>query len=107
MRHASNYIITGAGRAGSTQHLKDLRAGTKKDLPGGTSQENNVPPGTIEINIAGILKEAKKIGIKHYFINDESVQVSQQVPQSTAYLKGLKGLGGKCNLMHPLLTTIP
>jgi sugar phosphate isomerase/epimerase len=72
-------------------HLKDLRTGTKKDLTGGTSQENDVPLGTGEIDIPGILKEAKKIGIKHYFIEDESAHVSEQVPQSIAYLKGLKG----------------
>jgi sugar phosphate isomerase/epimerase len=70
-------------------HLKDLRKGTPKDLTGGTSQENDVPLGTGEINIPAILKEAKKIGITHYFIEDESSHVSTQVPQSIAYLKSL------------------
>ncbi len=72
-------------------HLKDLRKGTKKDLTGGTSQDNDVPLGTGEIDIPNILKEAKKIGIKHYFIEDESAHVITQVPQSIAYLKGLRG----------------
>lgn len=71
-------------------HLKDLRKGVKKDLTGGTSQENDVPLGTGEIDIPGIIKEAKKIGIKHYFIEDESSHVNTQVPQSIAYLKSLK-----------------
>jgi sugar phosphate isomerase/epimerase len=71
-------------------HLKDLRKGTKKDLTGGTSQENDMPLGTGEIDIPGILKEAKIIGIKHYFIEDESAHVSTQVPQSIAYLKSLR-----------------
>ena len=71
-------------------HLKDLRKGTKKDLTGGTSQENDVVLGTGEIDIPAILKEAKKIGIKHYFIEDESAHVIEQVPQSILYLKSLK-----------------
>lgn len=71
-------------------HLKDLRKGTKKDLSGGTSQKNDVALGTGEINIPAILKEAKKVGIKHYFIEDESNHPTQQVPESITYLKSLK-----------------
>jgi sugar phosphate isomerase/epimerase len=71
-------------------HMKDLRKGVKKDLTGGTSTENDVALGTGEIDIPGILKEAKKLGIQHYFIEDESSHVNTQVPQSIAYLKSLK-----------------
>lgn len=71
-------------------HLKDLRKGVKKDLTGNTSQENDVPLGTGELDIPGILKQAKKVGIKHYFIEDESSHVNTQVPQSITYLKSLK-----------------
>jgi len=71
-------------------HIKDLKKGTKKDLTGLTSPENDVPVGTGELNIPAILKAAKKIGIKHYFIEDESSNVIEQVPQSILYLKSLK-----------------
>ncbi|MEO8415651.1 MAG: sugar phosphate isomerase/epimerase [Ginsengibacter sp.] len=71
-------------------HLKDMRKGTIKDLTGGTSVDNDVSLGTGEIDIPGILKEAKKAGIKHYFIEDESNYVNEHVPQSIAYLKSLK-----------------
>jgi sugar phosphate isomerase/epimerase len=71
-------------------HLKDLRKGTPKDLTGLTSVENDVPLGTGELNIPAILKEAKRVGIKHYFIEDESSNVHRQVPQSISYLKSLK-----------------
>lgn len=71
-------------------HLKDLRKGTKRDLTGGTAEENDVPLGTGELNIPEILKAAKKAGIKHYFIEDESPSVIQQIPQSVKYLKSLK-----------------
>jgi sugar phosphate isomerase/epimerase len=70
-------------------HLKDMRKGAKKDLTGLTGPENDVPLGTGEIDIPAILKEANKIGIKHFFIEDESNFVNAQVPQSIAYLKSL------------------
>jgi sugar phosphate isomerase/epimerase len=70
-------------------HLKDMRKGTKKDLTGLTGPENDVPLGTGEIDIPAILKEANKIGIKHFFIEDESNYVNTQVPLSVAYLKSL------------------
>ena len=71
-------------------HMKDLRKGTPKDLTGGTDTNNDVTLGTGEIDIPGIVREANKIGIKHFFIEDESNRVTQQVPQSIAYLKSLK-----------------
>lgn len=78
------------GNRWKLMHLKDLKKGVTKDLTGGTSQENDVVLGTGEIDIRGILKQAKKIGIKHYFIEDESAHVIQQVPLGIAYLKSLK-----------------
>ena len=70
-------------------HLKDMKPGIPKDLTGGTNVEYNVPLGTGEVDIEGIIREANKIGIKHFFIEDESSQVLSQVPQSIAYLKSL------------------
>lgn len=71
-------------------HLKDLKKGVKKDLTGGTSTDNDVALGTGEIDIPGIIKQANKIGIKHFFIEDESNRIHHQVPQSIAYLKSLR-----------------
>lgn len=70
-------------------HLKDLKKGVKGDLTGGTPLENDVTLGTGQIDVAGVIKEAKKLGIKHYFIEDESPIWYQQVPKSIAYLKSL------------------
>ncbi|HEV8286413.1 MAG TPA: sugar phosphate isomerase/epimerase [Chitinophagaceae bacterium] len=78
------------GNRWKLMHLKDMRKGTKKDLTGLTSTENDVALGTGEIDIVSILKQAKKVGIKHYFIEDESNNIITQVPQSIAYLKSLK-----------------
>ncbi len=71
-------------------HLKDMRKDTKKDLTGLTGPENDVPLGTGQVDIPNILREAKKIGIAHFFIEDESNYVIEQVPQSINYLKSLK-----------------
>ena len=71
-------------------HIKDMRKGTKKDLTGLTSVDNDVTLGTGELDLPAIFKEAKKVGIKHYFIEDESSSYATQVPQSIAYLKSLK-----------------
>lgn len=78
------------GKRWKLMHVKDMRKGTKKDLTGGTSVENDVALGTGELDLPAIFKEAKKVGIKHYFIEDESSSITTQVPQSIIYLKSLK-----------------
>lgn len=78
------------GNRWKLMHLKDMKKDTKKDLTGLTGPENDVPLGTGQVDIPNILKEAKKIGIAHYFIEDESNYVNEQVPQSIKYLKNLK-----------------
>lgn len=71
-------------------HLKDRKPGTEGNQNGTADDITNVVLGQGDVNIAGVMKEAKKIGIKHYFIEDESPNVVEQVPQSLAYLKQLK-----------------
>lgn len=70
-------------------HLKDMKAGIAKDLTGGTNVEFNVPLGTGQLDMRNILIEGRKIGIAHYFIEDESSSVIEQVPESIAYLRSL------------------
>jgi len=71
-------------------HVKDLKKGTPKDLTGGTSTENDVAVGTGELDMPAIMKEAKKVGIKHYFIEDESSRIIEQIPQTIKYLRSLR-----------------
>lgn len=71
-------------------HLKDMRKGLPKDLTGHADVESNVPLGTGELDMVGILAEGRRIGIAHYFIEDESSAVVNQVPKSIAYLRSLK-----------------
>ena len=71
-------------------HLKDMKKGIPKDLTGLTNVEYNVPLGTGELDMPGILLEAQRIGVAHYFIEDESSAVVNQIPESIKYLKSLK-----------------
>jgi sugar phosphate isomerase/epimerase len=70
-------------------HLKDLKKGIKGNLSGGTSGDNDVALGAGQMDIPSILKAAKQAGIQHYYIEDESNNVIEQVPASIAYLKSL------------------
>ncbi|MCK0189803.1 sugar phosphate isomerase/epimerase [Arenibacter sp. F20364] len=70
-------------------HLKDMEKGTPKDDTGHADVETNVTLGTGEVDIAGVVAEAKKLGIKYMFIEDECSRVVEQVPKSLRYLEGL------------------
>ena len=71
-------------------HLKDLKKGVKGDLTGHTPAENDVVLGTGQADMRRVIKAAKKAGVRHCFIEDESEQEMKHVPQSIAYLKGLR-----------------
>jgi sugar phosphate isomerase/epimerase len=71
-------------------HLKDRRIGTPDNQNGRQDKETNVVLGTGDVGIAEVMKAAKKIGIKHYFIEDESTRALDQLPGHVAYLKSLK-----------------
>jgi sugar phosphate isomerase/epimerase len=71
-------------------HLKDIRKGIANDLTGGTSTNNDVAVSTGQINYPEVLKAAKAVGIKHYFIEDESPNHATQIPVTIAYLRSVK-----------------
>jgi len=71
-------------------HLKDRRPGTEGNQNGHADVESNVVLGQGDVGIAAVVKAAKKAGVKHFFIEDESSRAVEQIPQSLAYLKGLK-----------------
>ena len=70
-------------------HLKDLRLGVKGDFSGKTAVENDVALGTGQLDLPAILKAAKRAGVQHYYIEDESPNTATQVPQTLAYLNSL------------------
>ena len=71
-------------------HLKDRRIGTIGNQFGRAEDSSNVVLGQGDVGIAAIMREAKKIGIKHYFIEDESPSSVSQIPLSLDYLRSLK-----------------
>ena len=71
-------------------HLKDRKHGTEGNQNGHADVETNVVLGTGDVGIAEIMREAKKAGVKHYFIEDESSRSVSQIPKSLAFLKNLK-----------------
>lgn len=84
-------LINKYGDRFKLMHLKDLRKGVVTGaLTGKTPKENDVALGTGQLNIPAILKAAKKAGIEHYYIEDESPSYFKQVPMTMAYLKSLK-----------------
>jgi sugar phosphate isomerase/epimerase len=69
-------------------HLKDMRKGLKTgSSAGGTDQSNDVTIGTGQLDMPSILAAAKKVGVKYYFIEDESPESVKQIPQSINYLE--------------------
>ena len=72
-------------------HLKDMRKGTPTGLLTGSSPvTNDVALGTGQLDMPAILKAAKKVGVKWYFIEDESPTSEQQIPISLKYLEQVK-----------------
>ncbi|WOK06262.1 sugar phosphate isomerase/epimerase [Imperialibacter roseus] len=76
-------------------HLKDRKPGSKDNLQGRQDPETNVVLGQGDVGIAEAMEAAMEIGIKHYFIEDESSRALEQVPQSLDYLASLKTKKGK------------
>jgi sugar phosphate isomerase/epimerase len=70
-------------------HVKDLKLGTVGDFTGHTPAENDVVVGTGMANWKKIFKLAKKAGVEHAFIEDESEHELENVPLSIEYLKKL------------------
>ena len=71
-------------------HLKDLKKGVVGNLSGGTDTDNDVPLGTGQINWIETLKAAQEIGVKYYFIEDESSSVLKQIPQTLRFLESVE-----------------
>jgi sugar phosphate isomerase/epimerase len=79
-KHRSRWVLL---------HLKDRRHGTQNSSNGKADEESNVPLGEGDVGIAEVVKEAKKFGIQHFFIEDESSRSEEQLPKSIAFLKAL------------------
>jgi sugar phosphate isomerase/epimerase len=73
-------------------HLKDRKKGTENSRDGKADVESNFVFGSGYLGIAAVIAEAKKQGIRYFFIEDESSRVITQVPESIMYLKELESI---------------
>ncbi len=71
-------------------HLKDMEQGLVGNHTGHSDVETNVTLGTGQIDMDGLIKRAKELGIEYMFIEDESSRVVNQVPQSVKYVESMK-----------------
>jgi sugar phosphate isomerase/epimerase len=68
-------------------HLKDLKKGVPTgSLSGHTDLTNDVTLGSGQVKWPELLRAAQEVGVKYYFIEDESPTVVDQVPQSLKFL---------------------
>jgi len=68
-------------------HLKDMKKG---DKPPKIDLRSSVALGSGQLDMAALLRAAKREGVSYYFIEDESPDVLQQLPASLAYLEKLR-----------------
>jgi sugar phosphate isomerase/epimerase len=72
-------------------HLKDMRKGTPTGaLTGGTDVKNDAALGQGLMDLPSILAASKKVGIKYYFIEDESPWSEKQIPESLRFLEQVR-----------------
>lgn len=69
-------------------HVKDMREGTERGgFSGHAEPETNVAVGTGMIDWPEILKAAEEVGVERYYIEDESPDPLDSIPESAEYLQ--------------------
>jgi sugar phosphate isomerase/epimerase len=72
-------------------HVKDLRKGAPTGLTSGHAPDtDNVIVGQGVVDWVRVITTARSIGIKHFFIEDETSDPLSNIPASLEYLRGLK-----------------
>jgi sugar phosphate isomerase/epimerase len=72
-------------------HIKDMMPGLPRgSLSGGLSEAQKAVIGQGQVNWAEVMAAAKKDGLEHYYLEDESTDPVGNVPKSISYLEGLK-----------------
>ena len=75
----------------SLLHVKDMRSGAAfGPEPSKASPEDNVAVGSGRIDWPGVLRQAERCGVEHYFIEDETAAPLANIPASLEYLRALQ-----------------
>jgi len=73
-----------------SMHLKDLKKGEPTGILNSHAEKSAfVPIGQGQINIAAVVQAARQVGVKWFFIEDESASPETSISQSLPYLKAL------------------
>jgi sugar phosphate isomerase/epimerase len=73
-----------------SMHLKDMRKGAPTGVfNGNVNRPDFVPLGRGQINIVGVMRTADEIGVKSYFIEDESSSPDRGIPLSMQFLRAV------------------
>ncbi|HEY1793953.1 MAG TPA: sugar phosphate isomerase/epimerase [Opitutaceae bacterium] len=74
----------------SLMHVKDIRKGATTGIyTGHAPASDDVAVGSGQIDWPAVLKEAQAVGVKWYFIEDESDSPDTNIPASLAYIRSL------------------
>jgi sugar phosphate isomerase/epimerase len=68
-------------------HLKDRARGTPGSTDGRADVQTNVVLGAGDIDIQGLIRQARKAGTRYLIIEDESSRSVQQIPLSIDYIR--------------------
>jgi sugar phosphate isomerase/epimerase len=84
-------LIERYGRRVTSLHLKDLKRGVRiKEGTAIGTPDIDVPLGTGQVDMPGVLRAAERAGTKLYYIEDESADPLEHIPQSLKYLESVK-----------------
>lgn len=74
-----------------TMHIKDMLKGLATGVhTGNTPPTGKVTVGQGQIDWPSVLRAAQKVGVQHYFLEDETPTPLQCIPDSFKYLRALK-----------------
>lgn len=74
-----------------SMHLKDMRSGAPTGLFNGNLIHSDcVPLGQGQIDIVKVIETAHRVGVRSFFIEDESVSPDKEIPQSLQFLRTVK-----------------
>jgi len=71
-------------------HLKDMLKGEKGNLTGSAPDDWSVALGAGQIDFPAVLREARKIGVKWYFVEEESHSLLENILVGLRYLERIR-----------------
>ena len=72
-------------------HLKDMKKGPPThNYTGSEPVSWDEPLGAGRMDIPAILREAARVGVKHYYVEDESLRAHEQIVEDLHYLKTVR-----------------